>query len=190
MVLGWAQPCGPQVTSMAPGLQQMEPAPLGAPCTGLGKPAEGNRPLPSGHGVDKARLCPSMPRFVPGSEVAGPGCPWGWGCWQAPCGDPCPFLAHPNSHWLACRWAGGETPLGQLCKCCQGFMVASCTLHRWDTAPGPPAPLPALVSHCKAGWQRAAWCPQPAVGWEGLGRDNRAGRASATAVGSILGHFL
>lgn len=190
------------------------PAPLGAPCPmaatapmdapsspggcscgvspGPGKPAEGNRPLLGRHWVDKALLCPSMPRFVPGSKMAGPGRPWGWRHWRAgwslgygrpgagwatlwgplllPCPPKQPPLGLPedglggNTIWAAVQMLPGLHG-GQLHP-----------PHWWDPAPGP-----AVVSHCEAGWQRAAQCPYL--------RDNRSGLPSATTVDGILGHL-
>lgn len=185
---------------MASGLQQAQPGPTAAPCpwvpqfpwvplvpcscggsTGPREPAEGNRPLPGRHRVDKALLCPSMPHCVPGSEVAGPGCPWAGGhCWAGESGlwqartrlsypvGTLPLPHQPKKAPLACPQVGwGETPLGHLCKCCQGFVVVTnCTPHQWGTAPGPTALLPASVSHLQDG-RGAAWCPQPDLGWEG-----------------------
>jgi len=162
-------------------------APMGAPSCGcgtsteLGKPAEGNQPLPDGHRVDKAPLCPSMPRSVPGSEVAGHGCPWGRGHWRAGgslgCGrpgagwatlwGPLPLPCLPRQPPLGLPVDGlGAMALEQLCKCSQGFTMASCTSHRWDPASGPPpALLPASVSQSKSnGFLVSPW---GAKGWEG-----------------------
>lgn len=94
---GASSPGGPQfprVSPTPPGVPsssrcpQLPGDPISPGCcsfgagAGLGKPAEGNRSLPGGRGADKAALCASMPRVVPGGEVAGPGRPQGWGhCW-------------------------------------------------------------------------------------------------------------
>lgn len=94
---------------------------------------------------------------VSGQDLGGP-----------PCGDP---ASSPQTQkailWLAHGWAGGETPLGHLCKCCQGFVVAKCTPNQRDTAPDPRhRSLPQFPTARQDG-RGAAWCPQPGVGWEG-----------------------
>lgn len=89
----WGSPTPPGVPSSSR-CPQLPGDPISPGCcsfgagAGLGKPAEGNRSLPGGRGADKAALCASMPRVVPGGEVAGPGRPQGWGhCWG---GGPAP----------------------------------------------------------------------------------------------------
>lgn len=192
---------------MASGLQQAQPGPTAAPCpwvpqfpwvplvpcscggsTGPREPAEGNRPLPGRHRVDKALLCPSMPHCVPGSEVAGPGCPWAGGhCWAGESGlwqartrlsypvGTLPLPHQPKKAPLACPQVGwGETPLGHLCKCCQGGDQLHPTSVGHSSWPYSTAPC---LSFPSAGWQRGCLVSSARIG---MGGDNTA-RGSALA---------
>lgn len=187
------------------GVPMGAPAPLDAPwvpqlpwvphgyrsspgCCGQGSLQRATSPFPAGTGWTKPCCVPQCPASCQaagwqGLSVPGTGDTGGslWGYSRAGVGWP----TQTATPWLACRGVGGKHLLGGCADAARGSCGYNCTPHRWDTAPGAIVSLPALFRHDKAVWQKGS---QPAVGWEDLGRDSRAGRATAAAAGSILGH--
>lgn len=167
----------------------MTPAPLGAPASvGTLAPLRATeacrgQPAPSQCAWGKTKPCsvPLTPCFVPGSEVAGPGCPWGWGCSSLRCSRVGHLVkTHPPSSptrtatpWLACRWVGGNTTWAALQRL-SGLYGG----HLHPTLVGAsscPLSTTSFLGFPQQG-KVARWLvPQPAMAWEGLGRDNRVG---------------